>query len=226
MVRRRVLVSSSTTLRELHGILQTAMGWDGIHLFQFDIRAVDYGSWELHAGSPDIPLSGFGFRRNDRLSCIYDMGDYWKHEVRVEAVLDAGPKKSYPVCIGGAGACPPEDCGGPQGYLARWDETNGYETWQDLEALASFGQDLLDRHDTGQTLENLALDDLEYVLDRMKAREPYLDLLLSARCEHPASRWEASRTDASAVDVTCPERSGCGQGVKCCSKISLTNYRT
>lgn len=44
MVRRRVLVSSSTTLRELHGILQTAMGWDGIHLFQFDIRAADYGS--------------------------------------------------------------------------------------------------------------------------------------------------------------------------------------
>jgi hypothetical protein len=181
MVWRRVLVSSSTTLRELHGILQTAMGWDGIHLFQFDIRAVDYGSWELHAASPDIPLSGFGFRRNDRLSCIYDMGDYWKHEVRVEAVLDAGPKKSYPVCTGGAGACPSEDCGGPQGYLARRDEANGYETWQDLEALASFGQDLLDRHDTGQTLENLALDDLEYVLDRMKAREPYLDTSFSRR---------------------------------------------
>ena len=28
-----------------------------------------------------------------------------------------------------------------------------YETWQDLEALASFGQDFLDSHDTGQTLE-------------------------------------------------------------------------
>ena len=93
MIWRRVLVSSSITLRELHGILQVAMGWDGIHLFQFDIRAVDYGSWELHAASPDIPLSGFGFRRNDRLSYIYDMGDYWKHEVRVEAILDADLKK-------------------------------------------------------------------------------------------------------------------------------------
>jgi hypothetical protein len=50
MVWRRVLVSSSTSLRELHGILQVAMGWDGIHLFQFDIIAVDYGSWELHTG--------------------------------------------------------------------------------------------------------------------------------------------------------------------------------
>lgn len=28
MIWRRVLVSSSTTLHELHGILQVAMGWD------------------------------------------------------------------------------------------------------------------------------------------------------------------------------------------------------
>jgi hypothetical protein len=181
MIWRRVLVSSSTTLRELHGILQVAMGWDGIHLFQFEFRAVAYGSWELHAASPDIPLRNFGFRRNDRIFYIYDMGDYWKHEVRVEAISDADPKKLYPICTGGAGACPPEDCGGPQGYLARRDEANGYETWQDLEALASFGQDLLDRHDTGRTLEGLALDDLEYVLDRMKVREPYLETSFSRR---------------------------------------------
>jgi len=38
MVWRRVLVYSSTSLRELHGIVQAAMGWDGIHLFQFDVR--------------------------------------------------------------------------------------------------------------------------------------------------------------------------------------------
>ena len=181
MIWRRVLVSSSTTLHELHGILQVAMGWDGIHLFQFDIRAVDYGSWELHAANPDISLITFGLRGNDRFSYIYDMGDYWKHEVRVEAVLDVDPKKSYPVCTGGAGACPPEECDGPEGYLARRDEANGYDAWQDLGALASFGQDLLDRHDTGRTLEDLALDDLEYVLDRMKAREPYLETSFSRR---------------------------------------------
>ena len=42
MIWRRVLVSDSTTLRELHGILQVAMGWEGIHLFVFDILAVRY----------------------------------------------------------------------------------------------------------------------------------------------------------------------------------------
>ncbi|OSP53602.1 plasmid pRiA4b ORF-3 family protein [Pseudoruegeria sp. SK021] len=181
MIWRRVLVSSFTTLRELHGILQVAMGWEGIHLFQFDIRAVEYGSWELRAADPDIPLNDFRFRRNDRISYIYDMGAYWKHEVRVEAILDADPKKSYLVCAGGAGVCPPEDCGGPQDYLARRDEANGYDAWQDLEALASFGQELLDHHNTGQTLEDLPLDDLEYVLDRMKAREPYLEASFTRR---------------------------------------------
>jgi len=50
MIWRRVLVPSSSTLHKLHGIFQVAMGWDGIHLFQFDIRAVDYGS--LNAPSP------------------------------------------------------------------------------------------------------------------------------------------------------------------------------
>jgi hypothetical protein len=181
MIWRRVLVPSSSSLHELHGILQVAMGWDGIHLFQFDIRAVDYGSWELHAANPDIALSDFGFRKGDRFFYIYDMGDYWKHEIRIEAILDADPSKSYPICTGGAGACPPEECGGPEGYLARRDEANGYDGWQDLEALASFGQELLDRHDTGQTLEDLDLDNLEYVLDRMKAREPYLETSFAQR---------------------------------------------
>jgi len=32
MVWRRVLVPSTCTLRELHGIIQVAVGWEGIHL--------------------------------------------------------------------------------------------------------------------------------------------------------------------------------------------------
>jgi hypothetical protein len=56
------------------------------------------------------------------------MVDYWKHEVRVEAISDADPKKPYPICTGGAGACPPEECGGPQCHLARRDEANGEST--------------------------------------------------------------------------------------------------
>ena len=52
MVWRRVLVPSTCTLRELHGVIQVAMGWEGIHLYQFCLRAGRYGSSELSASSP------------------------------------------------------------------------------------------------------------------------------------------------------------------------------
>jgi hypothetical protein len=46
MLRRRLLpVPAEASLRALHGILQAAMGWEGIHLFQFRLRAVRCGSW-------------------------------------------------------------------------------------------------------------------------------------------------------------------------------------
>jgi len=174
MIWRRVGISSAITLRELHGILQVAMGWDGIHLFQFDIRAVFYGSWELHSSNPDVPLSDFGLRRNDRFLYLYDMGSFWQHEVRVEALLNENPKRTYPICTGGSGACPPEDCGGVEGFLARRDEAEGYDAWCDTDILFGFGKELLELHDTGRDLAELDLEDVRLALDRMKAREPYV----------------------------------------------------
>ncbi len=35
MVWRRLLVPGRYTLRELHGVIQVAMGWEGIHLYDF-----------------------------------------------------------------------------------------------------------------------------------------------------------------------------------------------
>ena len=43
MIWRRVLVPASYTLEELHGVIQVAMGWESLHLYQFWIRAVHYG---------------------------------------------------------------------------------------------------------------------------------------------------------------------------------------
>tara|TARA_R110002049_G_scaffold213215_1_gene384538 strand:+ start:272 stop:502 length:231 start_codon:yes stop_codon:yes gene_type:complete len=52
MIWQRVLVPTTTALRQLHGILQVAMGWEGIHLFLFDLHAVRYGLLELFATNP------------------------------------------------------------------------------------------------------------------------------------------------------------------------------
>jgi Plasmid pRiA4b ORF-3-like protein len=68
MVWRRVLVPAAFTLGELHGVIQVAMGWEGIHLYQFSLRAVRYGSWELSASSPDVTLAALRLRKGARSS--------------------------------------------------------------------------------------------------------------------------------------------------------------
>ncbi len=39
------------------------MGWEGIHLYQFHLHAVRYGSLELAARSPDVTLAALRLRR-------------------------------------------------------------------------------------------------------------------------------------------------------------------
>jgi hypothetical protein len=73
MVWRRVPVPTAFTLRELHGVIQVAMGWEGIHLYDFHLRAERYGSWELAASSPDITLAALRLRRGVRFIYEYDL---------------------------------------------------------------------------------------------------------------------------------------------------------
>ena len=131
------------------------------------------GSFELDAESPDTPLSRFKFREGDRFAYLYDMGDYWEHEVRIEQFLERKQKKTYPVCIGGSGPCPPEDCGGPPGYLEGQDEAIGLDAWSDMEVIAGFLAGLLEDRSAGSLSED-DWENLEDVLERMARREPFL----------------------------------------------------
>ncbi|MHB2268195.1 plasmid pRiA4b ORF-3 family protein [Aliihoeflea sp. PC F10.4] len=173
MVWWRVLVPTTMSLHDLYGVFQVAMGWRSLHLFQFRIHAVHYGSWDLGAETPDRALGGFNFRDGDKFVYEYDMTDYWEHEVRVEARIGPRPGKRYPVCIGGHGACPPEDCGGPAGYDERKAEALGFDAFEDIDTMV----DLLDRI-VVQNQPHLLNDDeirwqLEDALERNRAREPF-----------------------------------------------------
>jgi Plasmid pRiA4b ORF-3-like protein len=174
-------VPDSYTLEELHGVVQVAMGWQSLHLYQFVIRAVPYGSFELCLSSPERTLAGFRFRKGAKFSYIYDMGDYWRHEIRVEDGIVPIPEKVYPICLDGAHPCPPEESGGPAGYENRRLDAFGPEAMEDLETLTDLVQNVVLDGKAG------VLDDpdmrwrLEAALDRMKAHRPYLTDTFSRR---------------------------------------------
>jgi Plasmid pRiA4b ORF-3-like protein len=66
-------VPTTFTLRELHGVIQVAMGWEGIHLYEFHVRAKRYGSWELSASSRDITLAALRLLKGARFIYEYDL---------------------------------------------------------------------------------------------------------------------------------------------------------
>ena len=125
---RRVVVRGDMTLDRLHQVIQIAMGWDDDHMHQF---VVGSGVDRVSYGRPDPQFAGFGVARLDerrysvsdlapaskcKFVYEYDFGDGWMHDVVAEKILPPDPAFGRPVCLAGARACPPEDCGGIGGF--------------------------------------------------------------------------------------------------------------
>ena len=116
---RRIQVRGTVTLSKLHAILQDVMGWTNTHLYSFHIAGKDYEDPdpEAHrANARKTHLGRLGLKTGDTFEYHYDFGDDWRHEVLVEELLESVSARDYPVCLDGARACPPEDCGGVPGY--------------------------------------------------------------------------------------------------------------
>jgi hypothetical protein len=172
MIWRRVLVPANFTLRELHGVIQVTMGWEGIHLYEFHLRAARYGSWELSASSPDITLAALRLRKGARFIYEYDLNIPWRHEVRIEDRLEPDARKTYPVCPAGDGACPPEDCGGPESFMDHRNDRLSFDALEDLDTMVEvFQQVVLKGGSETMALDQEARWRLEDALERSKVRE-------------------------------------------------------
>jgi hypothetical protein len=123
---RRLQVRGDANLGWLHAVIQVAMGWTNSHLHHFlaqDARYTDLRhSEDIGFGSePDrdeakTRLAQIAPRQGYQFSYEYDFGDSWAHEITVEKILPDPSATTTAICLEGARACPPEDCGGIPGY--------------------------------------------------------------------------------------------------------------
>ena len=118
---RRVLVPNQITLKRLHETIQAVAGWENRHSHEFDIAQKRYGQpaprevvpvenealFRLHS----LPLA-----KGATFNYVYDFGDHWEVEVKVERVLPPDRGAPFAFVIEGERAFPPEDSGGVEGY--------------------------------------------------------------------------------------------------------------
>jgi hypothetical protein len=122
-VWRRLLIPQDSLLPRVHTVLQACMGWQDSHLHQFKVGDLRFGEPddEYAPGPIDyrrISLNQILHTRGSNCIYEYDFGDGWEHliELEDELPLEQVPE-GLPHCVGGERACPPEDCGGPHGYV-------------------------------------------------------------------------------------------------------------
>lgn len=128
---RLIWVPARYSFWDLHVAIQDAMGWLDYHLHEFQVPA-GIGDEYVRFGIPDDDawgdspetLPGWDYHLAHYVSepkmvvrYVYDFGDGWIHDLTLEKIAPREKGVRYPRCVGGARACPPEDCGGPSGFF-------------------------------------------------------------------------------------------------------------
>ena len=181
MVWRRLLVRSDSTIADLHYTIQIAIGWSDVHLNRLHIHGKDFGVYHdggiSFSDNPEkVPLSAFSFRTRERFLFEYDFGDAWLHEIRIEKRLSLDPKRTYPVCIDGKHAAPPENFGGALAYM---------QMRQELKYRSVFGDNGIDDNFDDE-------NDPEY--ERSQEDQPF-DPDVFSRREVNAHLWQYTKGD-------------------------------
>jgi hypothetical protein len=121
------------------------MGWEDAHLHAFD-----FGNRRFGIPDPDSPFESDEedeatatfmevLGRKKLFGYEYDFGDSWVHRIEVEKRLVAEPGVTYPHCVEGKRACPPEDCGGVWGYADLLEAIDRPKTPRQRELLEWLG---------------------------------------------------------------------------------------
>jgi hypothetical protein len=150
LIWRRLLIPADTSIADLHTIMQTAFGWDDEHLHRFVIHGTEYGVNHFAGPFRDdarrVRLGGLGLRITERFIYQYNFTSGWEVDLRLEQMLPTVPGRSYPRCVGGRRAGPPQDWAGPLDYLQR---TLPYQVFEATLRAADIVEQLLDADEDG-----------------------------------------------------------------------------
>lgn len=125
---REVEMPADATFLHLHDVIQTVMGLENYHLWQFNERAYqedlqiglehngfDGGLDYVTDDASETPISRYLSDVGDKLEYVYDFGDDWIFVVSVKKVLDK--KSGHAVCVAfKSDLNAMEDSGGVWGY--------------------------------------------------------------------------------------------------------------
>lgn len=170
-VWRRLLVPEQLTLDEFHMVIQAAFGWENWHLYQFSQQG-----WSSNTVykilDPEDDIQGAEDSQLVKLSAIfttpgqtftytYDFGDDWTHKITLEEIAEEKMIRSR--CIGGRGACPPENCGGPMGYLSILEILTGPKNNEQREFRKWLGLGKGDEWDVNYFDIEVANDEISFI---------------------------------------------------------------
>ena len=172
-VYRRILVPENINMMQLHFVIQISMGWEFEHLFQFSDKKYDYSIIVKIPFEDDFDdFNPFRHREillpeNVKLAetfkmlreakpfyYCYDFGDDWYHKITFQKPIkkDLAAFKGQPILVDAAGACPPEDVGGPWGYASfleimndkKHPEHDEFKEWAGLDPKEEFDEESVD----------------------------------------------------------------------------------
>jgi hypothetical protein len=121
VVWRRIVVRESMWLSRLHDSIQIAFDW-------FDYQTHVFTLEDLRFGNPlkrddltieddrDVTLADLDLEHRARFNYVYQFGEGWNVDVKIEKSGPWQKTAQYPHCIAGERAGPPEDCGGLEAF--------------------------------------------------------------------------------------------------------------
>lgn len=119
LIWRRIQIPGTSTLADLHDVIQKSMGWSDTHLHQFIVGKISYEpTIKTHAPRVSKRFDEDKYQLHTLeegmqflFSYIYDAGEGWEHEIHLEEVIPASLPLRTPLVLAGDRACPPEEVG-------------------------------------------------------------------------------------------------------------------